>query len=73
MTRKQYLTGPDDGSAEWAAEQAVMFIARAWFRRTHGEHGNGGKLVLEVTEHARGHITPDQWHEMGLTSPVCIH
>jgi len=56
----------DDGSAEWAAEQAVSFIARAWYRRTHTEHANGGELVLRLADECRSHITPAQWKAMEL-------
>lgn len=58
-------TPPDDGTADWAAEQAVVFAAQAWYRRTHYEKSNGGGLILTVVEVIRANITPEQWREIG--------
>ena len=55
----------DDGTAEFAAEQAVDWAARAWFRRTKNENGNGGELALAIVDNVRSHITPEQWRELG--------
>ena len=55
----------DDGTSERASEIAADWIARAWFRRTRKEGGNGGQLMLDLAENARSHVTPKQWKEMG--------
>ena len=56
----------DDGTAEWAAEQAVMFAARAWYRRTETEGQNGGELMLRITDAVRANVTPEQWLAMAV-------
>lgn len=58
----------DDGTAERAAEIAVGWIAKAWYRRTVTEKSNGGKLMLAITDSARSHITTEQWKELGGVS-----
>ena len=58
----------DDGSADRAAEIAARWIARAWFRRTHGEVRNGGELMLSLADAARSHITKEQWKALGLSN-----
>ena len=55
----------DDGTAERAAEIAVMWIASAWYRRAHYERENGGELMLALAEQCRHHITPEQWQALG--------
>ena len=57
--------GPDDGSAEWAAEAAVVYAAMAWWRRTHNEGKNGGEIIMAITKNARENITPEQWKSLG--------
>lgn len=59
------MTNEDDGSAEWADEQAAGYAAQAWFRRTNKEGGNGGELLLGLCDFLRSMITQDQWKELG--------
>ncbi|MGI9449354.1 MAG: hypothetical protein ACR2QH_01655 [Geminicoccaceae bacterium] len=56
---------PDNGSAEWAAEQAAGFIGLAWYRRTITEKGDGGELMLSLADAARSHISAEQWRALG--------
>ncbi len=55
----------DDGTADRAAEIAVGWIARAWYRSTHSEKGDAGKLMLRLANSARSHITAEQWKALG--------
>lgn len=63
------LKAQDDGSADFAAETAADWIARAWFRRTETEGGNGGEDMLHLCAAARSHISADQWKQMGVATP----
>ena len=55
----------DDGSAQYAIEMAVEWIACAWWRRTHDEKKNGGFDMLALAAAARDHITAEQWKDLG--------
>lgn len=51
----------DDGTSQWAAEEAAGMIGRAWYRANQEPGTDAGELMLGLAQAARSHITKEQW------------